>query len=101
MSQATVRIGLASREALRALARESGRPMQAILEQAIEALRRQRFLEGVNAAFAALRANPAQWSGLEAERAQWESTLLDGLRVKEEAVAYRARRKGGPRRKRA
>ena len=101
MSHATVRIGITSREALRALARESGRSMQAVLEEAIETLRRQRFLEGVNAAFAALRANPAQWSGLEAERAQWESTLQDGLGVKEEPVAFRMRRRGGQRRKRA
>lgn len=87
MGHATVRITIASRESLRALARESGRPMQAILEEAIEILRRRRFLERVNDAFAVLRADSQRWSGLEAERAKWDSALLDGLVVEEGSVA--------------
>ena len=100
MSQATVRIGEASREALRALARESGRPMQAVLEEAIETLRRRRFLERVNIAYAALRSEPQQWTGLEAERAEWDVTALDGLALNEGTASHGARTKRAQRRKR-
>lgn len=43
---------------------------------------RQRFLEGVNTGFAALRDNPEAWQEEQAERAAWDCTLADGLTEK-------------------
>lgn len=79
MSSATVRISLATREKLRTLADQSGESMNAILEQAIEAYRRQWFLEQANEAYAALRNDPEAWREEQQEREIWETTLEDGL----------------------
>ena len=79
MSHPTVRITKAAHDTLRELAREEGKPMQALLEEAVEALRRKRFLEQVNAAYAVLRTDPATWSDVDRERREWDVTLLDGL----------------------
>jgi len=54
--------------------------MQEILETAIEAYRRQRFLEDCNSAFAALRRNPKAWAEEQEERNTWNATLSDGLK---------------------
>jgi len=74
--------------------------MVVVLDEAVEALRRQRFLEQVNAAYSNLRADPRAWAAVEAERREWDGTLLDGLSVAEDHVPYhgrsprRSRRKG-------
>ena len=62
--------------------------MQVLLDEAIEDLRRRRFLEETNAAFAGLRAKANAWTMLEAERSAWDATLLDGLAVHERGPAY-------------
>src|SRR5687767_13706154 len=79
----TVRITEETREKLRVLAEAERKPMQALLEEAVEALRRLRFLQGVNAAHAALRQEPGTWKSVEAERQGWDAALLDGLAVRE------------------
>ena len=72
--------------------------MQSLLEEAVEALRRRRFLEETNAAFASLRKSPAAWTALRAERKEWDATLLDGLAVHERGPSYGSgRRKTSPR----
>ena len=50
MPTGTVRINQKSHNILRKIASKEGKPMQAILETAIEAYRRQRFLHEANAA---------------------------------------------------
>lgn len=45
----------------------------------MEEYRRRRFLEEVNAAYAALREDPEAWSEIEEERSAWDATLGDGL----------------------
>ena len=55
MSSATVRISLTARDQLRDLATRFGKPMQIVIEEAIDLYRRHCFLEGVNAAYADLR----------------------------------------------
>jgi hypothetical protein len=52
--------------------------MQAVLEQAIEAYRRQTFLVGLSADFAALSENEPEWQAEKAERTAWDITLADG-----------------------
>jgi hypothetical protein len=53
--------------------------MTEILDKAIETYRRQRFLAGLNADFAALRRNKAACKEELAERAHWDSTLANGM----------------------
>lgn len=79
MASLTVRISRTSHQLLQDLAARSGRTMQAVLDDALEAYRRQCFLEGLAADFAALRADPAAWAEEESERAVWDAALLDGL----------------------
>lgn len=84
MPNATVRISEQSRNILRKLAVREGKSMQAVLEKSIEHYRRQRFLEEVNTAYAALRQDRGTWEAVEQERAQWDATLFDGLEPNEE-----------------
>ncbi len=79
MSQATVRISERTRETLREIAHAEEESMQAILEKAVEEYRRKRFLEDLNAAYATFRSDREAWTAFEAERAEWETTLGDGL----------------------
>ena len=75
----TTRISESTRKVLRKLSEESGQPMQAVLDQAVEAYRQQHFLEESNRAFEALRATPTHWKTEQAERQAWDITLSDGL----------------------
>ena len=73
----TVRIADETHARLRELAASSGRPMQEILAEAVDAYARMRLLEETNAAYAALRADPGGWREELAERQAWEATLAD------------------------
>ena len=90
MGYGTIRISDSAHGTLRELARAEGKPMLAVLDEAVEALRRQRFLEQVNAAYASLRANAAAWNAVEGERREWDVTLGDGLAVAEGRSRYKA-----------
>jgi predicted transcriptional regulator len=78
MQTATIRISEPSHRILRELARDDNKPMQAVIDQAIEAYRRQRFLEGLSDDFAVLRENEPEWREEQAERGIWDSALADG-----------------------
>jgi len=84
MASATVRLREPTRAVLRRMADESGEAMSVVLEKAIEAYRRQRFLEQVNAAYAALRADPEAWRVELEERRSWDATLMDGIDEEED-----------------
>lgn len=75
----TIRVSERTREILRGLALEANAPMHEVVDQAVELYRRQRLLAATNAAYAAVRANPAAWEDLQAERTELEGTLADGL----------------------
>jgi predicted transcriptional regulator len=75
----TVRISEQAHEHLRELAASSGRPLQAVLESAIEALRREAFFAELDAAYAAVWADDQAGREEREERAAWETTLSDGL----------------------
>jgi len=100
MGYGTVRISDAARGTLRDLARAEGKSMLALLDEAVEALRRRRFLEQVNVAYAALRDDPKAWEELDAERREWDATLADGLVAAEGRTPYKARSGAGRKRKR-
>jgi hypothetical protein len=88
MGYGTIRVSNEARETLRGLARAEGKSMIALVD---EALRRQRFLEHVNAAYARLREDPDAWAEIEAERRDWDLTLPDGLVAAEARGPYAAR----------
>ncbi len=79
MAARTVPISEASHRTLDELTQQTGRPVQDILDRAIEDYRRKVFLDAVNAGYAALRADPQAWADEQAERAAWDATLMDGL----------------------
>ncbi len=91
MGYGTTRISASAHGILREMSKAEGKPMLALLDEAVEGLRRQRFLEQVNAAYATLRADPRTWKAIEAERRAWDVTLPDGLAVAEGREAYEAR----------
>lgn len=95
MGYGTIRISLASHETLRRMAKTERKSMVVLLDEAVEALRRQRFLEQVNAAYADLRSDPMEWEAVQQERREWDATLADGLAVAERGASYGA----GPRKK--
>ncbi len=74
-----IRITARSKAMLRDLAKREGRPMQAVLDAAIQKYERDKFLDAANEAFAALRKSPAEWRKEQAERAIWDKALADGL----------------------
>ena len=78
MQTATIRISESSRSTLREISQRDNKPMQAVLEQAIEAYRRQTFLVGLSSDFAVLRENEPEWQAEKAERAAWDIALTDG-----------------------
>ena len=78
MQATTVRVSPATREALASLARVTDSSLQGVLDAAVEAYRRQIFLERTNQAFSELRKNPAAWAEYQQDIASWETTGTDG-----------------------
>jgi hypothetical protein len=79
MSSLTVRVSSQTHAKLKELAQQAGVPMPAVLDRAVDEYQRRVFLDECNAAFAALRADPKAWAEELAERALWDTTLMDGL----------------------
>ncbi len=79
MTTTTLRVSTHLRDLISEMARSAGTSMQQVLEQSVEAYRRQQVLQATNAAYAALQINEKQWQELEEERAIWDVTLTDGL----------------------
>lgn len=76
---ASVRISPNSWKALKEIADCAGETMQAVLDRAIEAYRRQWLLERANEAYAGLRNDRDKWQEEVAERKKWDVVLGDGL----------------------
>jgi predicted CopG family antitoxin len=79
MSSVNVRISAHSYQVLKSLSKDGRNSMQSVIDQAIEDLRRRKFLEAANAAFSELKANAEEWNEELKERELWETTLMDGL----------------------
>lgn len=75
----SVRISPNSWKTLKEIADCAGETMQAVLDRAIEAYRRQWLLEKTNEAYAALRNDRSKWQEEVAERREWDATLGDVL----------------------
>jgi hypothetical protein len=79
MASVNVRISEESHQVLRELSEQEGTSMQSLLDEAVEQLRRLKFLAHANAAFTALKADPLAWKEELEERKLWEKTLSDGV----------------------
>jgi len=53
--------------------------MQTVLNEALEAYRREVFLQRTNQAYAELRSDPAAWARYQKELGAWDGTSGDGL----------------------
>jgi hypothetical protein len=74
----TVRIDASAHAMLQDIARAEHVTLTEALTRAVEAYRRQVFLEGLNEEFAALRADAKAWASEASERQAWDATLADG-----------------------
>jgi len=79
MPGVTVKINAETYAKLKETVAETGEPMIVVLAKAVDAYRRQAFLEGVNADFAALRNDRRAWAEEQSERAAWDATMADDL----------------------
>ena len=77
MSTTTIRVPTETRDTLSEMARQSGLSMQSVIERAVELYKRQQMLAAINDAYAAVRNDQVAWSALEAERSEWDVTLVD------------------------
>ena len=75
----TIRVSTKTRDLLHDLARDAGVPMHEVVEQALEYYRRQQMLAATNTAYAALRNDPQAMQEWQAEQAEWDATVGDGL----------------------
>ena len=75
----TVRISEQTHNRLREMAAQSGEPMQAVLDKALEQYRRQKFWEEMRTAYAAIESDPEAVAAEKKEFALWDATLMDGL----------------------
>ena len=78
MNKAMLRVTAQTRETVRTIAEGKGTTMQQVVEEAVEAYRRQMILDASNAAYARLLQSG---EGREAagELQAWDVTLADGL----------------------
>lgn len=74
-----VRIDPAAHAALSEVAKARGIPLAEAMRRAVELLRRELFIEQMNAGYAAMRADGDAWAEEQAERAVWDRTNVDGL----------------------
>ncbi|MBI1296067.1 ribbon-helix-helix protein, CopG family [bacterium] len=83
MTTTTIRVSSETRALLHDLARQAGTSMQQVLEEALAQYHRRQFFETLNAAYAEAQSDPAAHAAEEADLADWDATLLDGLDKRE------------------
>lgn len=74
----TIRVSIEQRDLLRRLAKQRETTMAQALDDALEALRRDHFYQGMADAEATLRSNPVRWAEYVAERDAWLNADLAG-----------------------
>jgi hypothetical protein len=75
----TVRIDPRAHAVLSRIARAKHLSLTEALSRAVEAYRREVFLDGLASDFAALRGNAKAWADERNEREAWNQTIRDGL----------------------
>jgi hypothetical protein len=61
------------------LAASTGKQHQEIIHEALEAFHRNRMLDEINAAFAAVKRDDTAWRDEQPERMAWDGTAADGV----------------------
>lgn len=79
MAESSLPVSEATLSRLQELARWANVSLAEALELAVKEQHDRKFWDAVNAGYAALRDDPAAWAEVEAERRQWDQTLMDGL----------------------
>jgi hypothetical protein len=79
MNHFTIDISETAHQTLQDLSKQTGQPLNEILDKAVEDFRRKQFLEEANRAYARLKNNPQAWAEELEERRAWDVTLGDGL----------------------
>jgi hypothetical protein len=79
MAETSIPISETTLAHLRELARWAGISIDQALDEAVHGQYERQFWDAVNAGYEALRADPAAWAEVEAERKLWDTTLMDGL----------------------
>jgi len=74
----TIRVTNHARDTVREIAEITGKRQQEVVDEAVEAYRRQVLLDKANQAFAALRSDKKSWQAELEEREAWDETLADG-----------------------
>lgn len=73
----TIRVPNRTRDRLAALAAATGRPMTAVVDDALDALERRVFFEALNSRYGELRDDADAWSEIENERRTEEGAVRD------------------------
>ena len=73
----TIRVPDRTRDRLAALAAATGRPMTAVVDDALDALERRVFFEELNRRYGELRDDAQAWAEVEAERSAEEGAVRD------------------------
>lgn len=73
----TIRVSGPTRDRFARLARETGRPMSQLVEEAADALERSVFFDKLSARYEVLRGEESVWREIEAERAAESGALRD------------------------
>lgn len=76
---ATMRMLDTDHQLVQALAERTGKKQQEIIHEALDTYSREALLDEINAGYARLRSNAAEWDAEKQERALWDNTLADGL----------------------
>lgn len=75
----TTRIRESDHQLLQDLAETTGKQHQEIIHEALDAYQRHRLLDGINAAYGRLKANPEEWTEELDERRAWDNAIGDGI----------------------
>ena len=79
MASISVTVSDETAAALTDLTARTGESVPTLVGRAAKDYRDKLFWDEANAAYAALRADPAAWADFQAERRAWDATLGDGL----------------------
>ena len=74
----TAKISKPTHQVLKQIAEISGKPMQLVLDEAVELYRREKFFEELNRKVLAVKKDPKAWAKELQERSLLEASLSDG-----------------------
>jgi len=74
----TIRVTSHARDTVREISQITGKRQQEVVDEAVEAYRRQVLLDKANTAYAALRSDGSAWEAESRDREVWDATLADG-----------------------